>query len=435
MAGGRKRSRLLKGFMIGLLAWSAMAQLQAKWGATPMKDSLRPPRGWMDRFSATPDVVAEGSIARAIDQCDDRVGSDGYCVVEIGVNATGLPLEIERSRLKLTMKKGRDALTTRRNAPFIYIGDGIRDVVIEGLDLQGHRAGDNEIYGIVVEGKKIRNIAIMNNRIHDFDSDENAHAIAVYGTAKAAKAAVTNVIIEGNEIRDMRTGSSESIAINGNVRRWEIIGNVLINLNNIAIDAIGGEGTSPARTDKNGRVLPGRYDAARYGFIENNRIEKMHTLGNPAYDNEESWAAAVYVDGGHHILIRNNQVVDSAWGYEIGAENCIVTRQVTMTGNSAEEGYYGDLVLGGYAHRGFRRHRKILCDPTRSSDDNEGHGYVKYLTIKENTFQSEATKEDPITLQYRITHAIIIEPGVDPVNDDGDGSARGDENAIRTIER
>ena len=37
----------------------------------------------------------------------------------------------------------------------------------------------------------------------------------------------------------MRTGSSESIVINGNVQRWEISDNRVVNVNNIAIDAIG----------------------------------------------------------------------------------------------------------------------------------------------------------------------------------------------------
>jgi hypothetical protein len=126
--------------------------------------------------------------------------------------------------------------------------------------------------------------------------------------------------------------------------------------------------------------------------------------------------------------------VNSAWGYEVGAENCLISRQITMTGNSAEESYYGDLLLGGYAKRGFVKDKSINCNPNNTRDANEGHGYVRYLTIKENLFSSSDTELDPITLQYRTTHAIIVEPGVEAVNETGNGSARNDENAVRITE-
>jgi hypothetical protein len=44
---------------------------------------------------------------------------------------------------------------------------------------------------------------------------------------------------------------------------------------------IGGEGVAPMEM-KYGRVFPGTNDAARYGFIENNRVENMSTETNPA---------------------------------------------------------------------------------------------------------------------------------------------------------
>jgi hypothetical protein len=285
-----------------------------------------------------------------------------------------------------------------------------------------------------VDGKSIKNIAILNNKIHNFDSNENAHGIAVYGTGITNAKAISHVIIEGNSVYEMRTGSSESIVVNGNVKKWEIKSNDVYDINNIAIDAIGGEGTSPSRMNSDGRVLPGKVDAARYGFIEDNFVENMHTTDNPAYGRKESWAAAIYIDGGHHIQLKDNVVVNSAWGYEVGAENCLVSRQITMTGNSAEESYYGDLLLGGYAQRGFLKDKSINCNPNNTRDANEGHGYVRYLTIKENLFNSSATALDPITLQYRTTHAIIVEPGVEAVNETGNGSARNDENAVRITE-
>ena len=400
------------------------------WGARPVAEKYRPDRTWIDRFPEKATVVAHGSLSEAIEACDETVGVSGYCTVRVGEDAE-LPVEIFRSNTRLVGAAGMKALRSPKHGAFIYIGDRTRHVVIENLRLRGHRAGKKDIYGILVEGKRIRNILIRGNEIFNFDSDSNAHGIAVYGTGRKMKDSISGVIIEHNSVHDMKTGSSESIAINGNVRRWEILHNEIYDINNIAIVAIGGEGTAPTRKKK-GRILPGKLDAARYGFIEENYVENMHTKGNPAYGRRESWAAAIYIDGGRNILVKGNVVENSAWGYEVGAENCVDARNVTMVGNSADGSYYGDLVLGGYAHKGFRVDKSINCDPLSSDDSSEGHGYVSYLTVRKNSFASEETKEKRILPQFRVTHAIVAEPGVKPVNADGDGSARGDRNAIRT---
>jgi hypothetical protein len=215
--------------------------------------------------------------------------------------------------------------------------------------------------------------------------------------------------------------------------RWEIKNNTIQNINNIAIDAIGGEGTSATRK-KRGRVLPGSLDAARYGFIEDNIVRNMSTAGNPAYDNEESWAAAIYIDGAHHIKIANNSVENASWAYMLGAENCVTTRHITMTENSATGSTYGDLYVGGYTKKGFKRDKSINCNPKTSQDENEGHGYIKNITIKNNQLKSSPTSESLVTIEYRTTHAIIAEPTVEAVNAEGNGSARKDNNAIRITE-
>jgi len=402
------------------------------WGSKPLAEKYRPNKSWINNFSATPNVTADGSIADAIDDCDNVVGAGKYCVVEVTNTATGLPLEIFRSKTKLVGVANMTPLTTSENVIFIYIGDNTKQVILENLNLQGHNAGDNEIYGIFVEGKNIRNILIRNNKIHDFNSNSDAHGIAVYGTGATNRQGIRHVTIEGNEVYSMRTGSSESIVINGNVRRWEIKANDVYDVNNIAIDAIGGEGKSPTREDRRGRILPGALDAASYGFIEDNFVENMSTAGNPAYGNEESWAAAIYIDGGHHIHVANNVVENASWGYEMGAENCLTTRYITVTGNSATGSTFGDLLLGGYAENGYRADRTINCNPNNSSDEHEGHGYVKFLTVKNNTFTSTNTSEELITLQFRITNTIIVAPTISSINTDRNGAARGDQNAIWT---
>ncbi len=404
------------------------------WGARPLPERVHPSRNWMRHFSSTPDVIANGSIEAAIEACDDRLGPRRYCVIEVGDGAR-LPVEIFRSRTKLVAAPGSGPLLAPRRGTAIYIGDDTRQVVIEGLDIEGHHAGRGEAFGIIVEGQRIRDIAILDNHIHDFDSDTNAHAIAVYGSGRNNSRGIRNVIIAGNRIDAMRTGSSEAIAVNGNVRRWEVRGNRIHDVNNIAIAAIGGEGTAPPRRAGRLGVVPGRLDAAALGFIEDNLVERMSTVDNPAYGKQESWAAAIYIDGAHHVRISGNQVFDTPWAFEIGAENCVIAQHITLTDNQASGSYYGDLVIGGYAERGFltrqRGQRRIDCNPNNTRDANEGHGYVRHVTIRENRFESTDTVEEPITVQYRVTHALIVEPGVEAINDQGRGSARGDDNAIR----
>jgi len=50
--------------------------------------------------------------------------------------------------------------------------------------------------------------------------------------------------------------------------------------------------------------------------------------------------------------------------------------------------YYGDFILGGYDEIGYKedseRGRAINCDPGTSIDDNEGHGYVENVTVRNN---------------------------------------------------
>ena len=191
---------LLALVLITTIPTESIAQKKSGWGAAPLAEKFRPARTWINNFSTTADVIATGSIADAIDSCDDVVGENRYCVVEVTNTSTGIPLEIYRSKTKLIGVEDMTPLTSTENAIYIYIGDNTKQVIIENLNLQGHVVGNDEIYGIVVEGKNIRKILIRNNKIHHFDSDSDAHGIAVYGTGKNWRQSIRNVIIEGNEV-------------------------------------------------------------------------------------------------------------------------------------------------------------------------------------------------------------------------------------------
>jgi len=392
------------------------------WGATPLSEKSRPKRAWIENFASTIDVVADGDIDDAISTCDNIVGAGNYCVVEINNTSTGLPLEITRSKTKLIASSDLLPLSCDDNDSFISIGSDTKEVILENLQFEGHKAGDEEIFAILIEGKNIQKILIKNNIIKNFDSNADAHGIAVYGTGKKNKQAIHDIIIEDNTLSNMRTGSSETIAVNGNVSHWEIKNNSIDNVNNIAIDAIGGEGTSPTRK-QHGRILPGRLDAARHGFIEGNFVKNVSDNG--------MWVGAIYIDGAHHIKIANNKVENAPFAYMLGAENCISTKHITMSNNSAENSIYGDLYVGGYAKKGYKHDKNINCNPLSSHDDNEGHGDVKFITVSDNHFNSSTNSEKLVTIEYRTTHAIIAEPSVAAINATGNGSATKDDNAIK----
>lgn len=86
-------------------------------------------------------------------------------------------------------------------------------------------------------------------------------------------------------------------------------------------------------------------------------------------------------------------VTEAEWAYDIGAGNCVVSRYVTLENNTASNSYFGDFLIGGYAETGFKAiptGAGINCDPTKSADADEGHGYVENVTVKSNAFNSPA---------------------------------------------
>ncbi len=416
-----------------------LSQDDASWGAEPIGDGDRPEKTWLGQFDS-PDatVLVETTLTAAIDSCPDT----GSCVVQLdqSIALTGVQM-IQRPKTKILGLVGNE-ITFQNGAggSFIEIGSNASEIVIENLNFDGKSTnyGNNGIFAVYVSGENIDKVAIKSNEIHHIYSDEDAHGIAIYGEGSTENSAIQNVIIESNSVHDMKTGSSESIVVNGNVKNWEIVGNQVADVNNIAIDVIGGEGTVTPRS-LNGRILPHPLDAARYGYIENNTVTRMSTVGNEAYGAVHSWAAAIYVDGAHHLYIANNGVTDAEWAYDIGVENCVVSKDVTLETNMASNSYYGDFLIGGYAEIGFKdpAGQTINCNPGTSVDADEGHGYVENVTVKNNTFSSPADPppaefENTTELSHRIRQAVIIQTGV--VEDHPNGIVTGDENSIRVTE-
>lgn len=406
--------------------------LSDKWGSDSISESHRPDRMWLDQFSTAAQVTVVDNIYDALELCPIV----GYC--ELLVDQLSLPetFYLERPKTKITGISGNKVTFPHElnNDYYAYfsVETGASDVVIQNLNFDGQSIQENEAFAIMVSGESINNVLISNNHIHHIHASENAHGIAIYGEGVTEQTAISNVIIENNSIHDLKTGSSETIVVNGNVTGWEVIGNTINNINNIAIDAIGGEGTAAAILGNDGRYHINPVDSARYGFIENNSVTSMSTVDNIQYGSEHSWAGAIYVDGGKYIAIKNNQVSDAEWAYDIGAENCVVVEHITFENNSATNSWFGDIRLGGYAQEGYLENTNINCNPQTSLDIDEGHGYVKNITVRNNNLSSVGTHPDyadNVVVEYRLRKSIINQNGY--VEENPDGIVTGDQNSIR----
>lgn len=261
------------------------------------------------------------------------------------------------------------------------------DIKIAGLIIQNYQSRKKNVVpqAIRVEGAG-KNISIVNNKIHDIKTNysrkgSNAHAIAIYGTE--APQALENILIENNEIFDLKLGSSEAVVVNGNVDGFIIRGNYIHNSNNIAVDAIGFEGTSP----------DSKYDQARNGLIFGNIIHAISSRGNPAYGNSVS-AGGIYIDGGRDIIIDSNTVYDSDIGVEIASEHKgKSTANVVVRNNILSFNRMAGVALGGYDRARGKTENCLILNNTFYKNNSEDLGaeiFLQYYTynniIKNNIF-------------------------------------------------
>src|SRR4051794_28909783 len=205
---------------------------------------------------------------------------------------------------------GRQGALTIHNQSYIRI---------EGFEIRNFRTAEHRLapLGINVIGAG-SHIELLKNNVHHIENNfegrdgpgrgGNGFGIAVYGTD--TKTPITDLIIDGNEVHHLKTGSSESLVVNGNVTNFRITRNVVHDNNNIGIDVIGFERTAPDPA----------VDQARDGIVSGNLVYNITSRGNPAYRNDES-SDGIYVDGGTRILIERNVIHNVDFGIELASEH------------------------------------------------------------------------------------------------------------------
>ncbi len=289
---------------------------------------------------------------------------------------------------------GRSAILTIHNQSYVRI---------EGFEIRNYRTADRRLtpLGISVIGAG-SHIELLKNNVHHieqtFDGRDapgvgaNAFGIAVYGTD--ARTPISELVIDGNQVHHLKTGSSESLVVNGNVTNFRITHNVVHDNNNIGIDVIGFERTAPDPA----------VDQARDGVVSGNLVYNITSRGNPAYGNDQS-SDGIYVDGGTRILIEQNVMHDVDFGIELASEHKDrATSYIIARNNLVYHCHTAGVSIGGYdPERGHTEHSTVVNN-TLYDNDTSGTGSGEFQmqwNLTDNIFANNIVYAGPRCLVTR----------------------------------
>jgi cysteine-rich repeat protein len=249
-------------------------------------------------------------------------------------------------------------------------------VRIVGLELCND-LGLDDGSGIRVEGSG-SHVELRQNRIHDIRG-RNAMGITVFATEPTA---ISDLVIDGNEVYDCDPAPSEALTLNGNVDGFTVTNNVVRDVNNIGIDAIGGERD----------IQPDQNLVARNGVMRGNHVIRARSSYGGGF------AGGIYIDGGRAIVVENNLVTESDLGLEVGSENAgVVASAVTVRNNLLIANEKAGLVFGGYAASVGRVRDSHFTGNTCYHNDTLGAGfgelwiqYAENNVVENNLFYATA---------------------------------------------
>jgi len=256
-------------------------------------------------------------------------------------NATAGYLTLQNYTGETPVIDGTSIGTSVPNMGLVNLTD-VSYIQVRGFEIRNFTSNTANFVpaGIIVSGSG-SNIQLRNNYVHNITTTVNSAAgdafgIQIYGSE--APASINNLIIDGNEVAFLKTGSSESVTLNGNVENFQVTNNKVHDNSNIGIDFIGFEGTSPNPT----------YDQARNGLVSGNLVYNITSNGNPAYGNNSYGADGLYVDGGTNIIIERNIVHNTDIGAEIASEHSgHVGSLITLRNNLIYSNNLIGISLGG----------------------------------------------------------------------------------------
>jgi hypothetical protein len=164
--------------------------------------------------------------------------------------------------------------------------------------------------------------------------------------------------------------------------------NIVHDNNNIGIDIIGFEHTSPDPA----------VDQARDGLVSGNLVYNITSRGNPAYRNDES-SDGIYVDGGTRILIERNVVHDVDFGIELASEHRDrATSYITARNNLIYHSQTAGISIGGYApNRGHTEHCIVVNNTLYENDTSATRSgeFQMQWNMADNIFENNIVYAGP----------------------------------------
>ncbi|MCP4150641.1 MAG: hypothetical protein GY757_23040 [bacterium] len=277
-------------------------------------------------------------------------------------------------------------------------------IKITGFEIRNN-LGVSDGSGIRVEGYGAH-LEFRDCEIHTIRGSD-AMGITVYGTSATA---ISDLVIDGNEIYNCDPAHSEALTLNGNVNGFSVTNNIVHDVNNIAIDFIGGESWT------------GNHGVARNGVCSDNTVYNARSSYGGGY------AGGIYVDGGQDIVIERNRVYSCDMGIEVGAENSGVNSTgITVRSNLIYNNDKVGIVFGGYESSAGRVNNCSFYNNTLYKNDTlqDGNGelWIQYgsnNTIKnnicycgsQNLLLVSATSDASNTLDYNMWYSTAGTSGV-----------------------
>lgn len=298
-------------------------------------------------------------------------------------------------------------------------------VTLRGFVVRNYKTNDprSAPFGIRIFGHG-SHINLLNNDVNSIEqlyqglnrigSGANGFGIAVYGTDSSIP--ISDLIIDGNKVHGLHTGSSESLTLNGNVTHFRVSRNRVYDNDNIGIDVIGYE---PTASDL-------KVDRARDGVVEDNLVYDISSEGNPAYGLSPSRRGdvssdGIYVDGGTRVVIQRNIVHDVDFGIEMASEHLgRNTSHIIARNNLIYFCHNAGVSMGGYGeHRGGSNHITVVNNTLYM--DNAWHAgtgeFYMQFHMRNNIFENNIVY---IGAAARAMHSRSgpMEPGIPTVTID-----------------
>ena len=264
-------------------------------------------------------------------------------------------------------------------------------VMVDGLTFKDLRSNGGT--GIRVENGK-NHVVIANCTFTDIKTPTKAsntnhctsNAIIGYGTSSSSP--ISSILIYKNKCYNMATGWSECISFTENCKYISIIDNYIDSTQNIGID-VGGN----YEWDE----LPAASRFTRYAYIAHNTVANESTK-----DTYKDTCYGIYSDGGQHIQIIGNKVVNCMGGIEAGAEveeehGGYPTDDITISGNQIIDCQEVFFACGGYEEdRGWVKNVTFTgntCTATRNADLMVNLAKCDTVVISGNTFTKTGSFE------------------------------------------